>query len=590
MEDQEKPDPKTESETKAADGSSDSAGTETTEPEKPAKPKKASPGGASRRQRLQAWYLSHKKLSIPFSVLAILVVLAAVPFSRYAVAGIFLSHDVQVQVLDSKSGKPVSDAKVQAGSGTVGYTSGTGYATLHDVKAGPTTITASKKYYDDAKLRVTVGILKSKKAVSLPLEATGRQVKVKVINAISQKPLAEVEISVSDIKAKTDQAGEAVVVLPVGTKSAEASLSLKDYNAAKVTLQVSETEIKQNDYKLTPAGQVYFLTNRNGTVDVMKSNLDGSEPKVVLAGTGREDEHNTVLIASPSWRYLALLARRDDKPKLYVINTADDKLTTADEGAANFSISGWLGNNLIYSLTRTDLSAWQTGASKLKSYNADTGKITLLDQTTGSGDATANIYEYYGLVFLSGDTVVYAKAWTSQGFGADFSGKQDKIAVISAIGKDSKTVFSVDTATKSLDYTVHAPNAIYIAEYSKASQQVKYYDYAIGSQPQATELTNEQYYQDYYAYYASPNGKRVAWSDTKDGQPVALLGEPTSSDGKVVKGTEGYSEFGWYTDSYLLISKESSELYITTDQGGPPLRITNYHSLSAYGVLFYGYY
>ena len=565
---------------------SETSETETSDDQQ-SKLKKTDSSGPSRWQRLRGWYLTHKKLSIPLTVLTILLLLAAVPFTRYAIAAVFISQDVQVQVVDSKTGTPVSDAKVVAGSGSAGNTSGTGLTTLRGVRVGPATITVTKKYYKDGQLKATIPVIKSDKALKVPLEATGRQVKVKVTNLINQAALADVEITIADTKAKTDKSGAAIVVLPAGSKTQAAALKLKGYNDSKVTVQISDTEVKENAFKLTPTGHVYFLSNRNGTLDVMKSNLDGTDLKVVLAGTGNEDEYNTVLLASRDWKYLALLARRDDKPKVYVITTADDKLTTADEGAANFALSGWLGSSLVYSVTRTDLSPWQTGAGKLKSYNADTGKITTLDQTTGSGDATLSIYEYYGLVFLSGDTVVYAKGWANQGsaYVSDYSGKQDKIASISADGKNPKTVLAADAATTSLDYVPYSPNALHISKLVQDAGGYQYYDYVVGSQPKQVELSQDEYYEATHTYYLSPDGKKTTWTDQRDGKNAALVGDSTGSDSKVVKSTAGYSAFGWYTDSYLLLHKDGTELSITGTTGGTPVKITNYQGTTGYGVV-----
>src|SRR3989344_3101051 len=79
-------------------------------PEPEPEPEKAEPSKASRRQRFRRWYLTHKKLSVPLTVLAVLALLAAIPFPRYSVAAVFISRDIQVQILDRQTGAPVSDA------------------------------------------------------------------------------------------------------------------------------------------------------------------------------------------------------------------------------------------------------------------------------------------------------------------------------------------------------------------------------------------------------------------------------------------------------------------------------------------------
>ncbi|PJE65283.1 hypothetical protein COU91_02455 [Candidatus Saccharibacteria bacterium CG10_big_fil_rev_8_21_14_0_10_47_8] len=537
-------------------------------------------------QRFHHWYGNHKKLSIPLTVLSTLLVLTALPWTRYSLAGQLISHDVKVRVTDSKTGAPVSEAEVQASSGSTETTSGTGQVSLHKVRAGKTTIKVTKKYYKDGQLKTTVPVFKSSKALNVQMQATGRQVKINVANIITKKGLASVGIKISDVDVKTDASGNATAVLPAGIASQKATLKLSGYNNSNVTIKVSDTEIKENKFNLTPTGRVYFLSNRSGKVDVMKSNLDGSDPVIVLAGTGSEDVSNTVLVASPDWKYLALLAKRDSSAsKVYIITTSNDQLTTADEGSANFILSGWLGDKLIYTVSRTDLSPWNNGSGKLKSYDANTGKLILLDQTSGTGDASSNNYEYYGLVFLSGDSVIYGKGWTSQyPSSADYSGKQETLSVISANGQNHKVVSQYAADTKTVYYTPHGPNSVYVVTNTQSQTDYTYYDYVVDSAPKQISLTNDQLYKNYPTYYLSPDGKQTLWTEIRDGNAI-LVGDTTGSGGKVIATIAGSSPVGWFTGQYVLVSKNINELYIMGVAGGAPLKISSYLNTSYYGLV-----
>src|SRR3989344_4814468 len=99
------------------------------EPEaKPAKgPKPAS--GLSRWQRFRGWYMASKKWSIPLSVLAILLLLLAIPTTRYPLAGLVLKKNFTLQVTDRTTNTPVSGATVSSGSTSV-LTDGNGKANL----------------------------------------------------------------------------------------------------------------------------------------------------------------------------------------------------------------------------------------------------------------------------------------------------------------------------------------------------------------------------------------------------------------------------------------------------------------------------
>src|SRR6185369_16053847 len=114
---------------------------------------------------------------------------------------------------------------------------------------------------------------------------------------------------------------------------------------------------------------IYFLSKASGKIDVVKTNLDGTDRQTVLAGTGKEEDTDTILLASRDWKYLALKSRRDGKAvKLYLIDTSNDKLTTIDEGNATFDMVGWQNDYFVYYVYRNNVKSWQPKGSSLKSY------------------------------------------------------------------------------------------------------------------------------------------------------------------------------------------------------------------------------
>jgi hypothetical protein len=543
--------------------------------------------GISRRQRFRRWYKTHRKISIPLTILVFLLIVASIPWSRYQIAAVFVKRDVSIRVLDSKTLAPVSEAEVALSNGQKSKTNGTGYAYFPGVKPGKLDAQVTKTYYKNLNIHTTVGVVKSSKTLTLDMQATGRQVKISVSNLITKRGLADVDIRMGKVDVKTDKSGNATAVLPVGTTTQKAKLKLNDYNEAEVTVKVSDQEVKQNNFSLTPSGQIYFLSNRSGRVDVMKSNLDGTDPKVVLAGTGSEDPNNTVMIASPDWEYLALLARRDPNgAKLYIISTNDDQLSTADEGSAVFTLAGWRGNNLIYTVARNDLSPWKTGASKLKSYDASTGKLILLDQTSGVGDATSNAYEYYGLVHLSANSVIYAKGWTGQNTSpADLSGRQISLSSISPTGQDRKVIANYDAVTKYISFVPHGLNSVYIVQSDQGqTTNYTYSDYTVGSGLKAVSLNTDQLYRQYPSYFISPGTKQTLWSEKRDTN-VILVGDGNGLNGKVLPKTGDFQPLGWFTNQYLILSKNSSELYLMNASGGDPVKAGDYLSETYYEIM-----
>jgi hypothetical protein len=575
-EDEKEPEEKEEDDSKAEKPEPEENSAEEKEPEKPKQDKTVK---KSRRQRLWAWYKSHKKWSIPLTVLLILIAVGAIPWSRYHTAGLVYKKDFVIQAIDSTTNTPVSGAQVTTGA-IQATTDNNGKVMLH-LPVGPHTFTFSKKYYQSRQTSIIVPILSEKGTPSIPMQATGRQVKITVKNVISKKVLAGANIKIADTEAKTDDTGSATIVLPVGTTSQKATVSLDGYNDVSVTVQISNTEVKQNDFTLTPAGKVYFLSKRTGGLDVMKTDLDGNNAQTVLAGTGSEQIDNTVISASADWKYVALLTRRDASmpgPQVYVISTADDRLLTVDSGSADFGITGWAGDNLIYAISRNDVPAWQANKYKLKSYDATTGKITLLDQTTAVGDVNGYSYEYYSNVLISGGTVVYFKDWSYVTDKTLLNGKQSTVSEISPSGQNHKIVTSFDAASNTMAYIQHSPNAVYIWQQAADSANNEFLDYVVGSSPKQISFSETQFYQRYPTYYWSFSGKQAFWNEMRDGNTL-IVGDSNGANAKSVLSQSDYMPYGWYNDQYLLVSKNGSELYVMPVAGGTPLKISNYQQM-----------
>ncbi|MBI2007802.1 hypothetical protein HYS85_00995 [Candidatus Saccharibacteria bacterium] len=550
--------------------------------QQPAEPQPAKkiPIGGSRWQRFRNWYGSRKKWAIPATVLLVLLILAAVPWSRYKAAGLVVKKDFTIEILDSTSRSPVSGATVSAGS-ISSQTDGNGRAALR-LSAGHHSILISKKYYEAERASVLVPILSQKSTPAIEVDATGRQVKIIVKNLISQKILGDVDIKVADITAKTDKNGEAIVVLPVGTPEQKATLGLAGYNNLEVTVKISSSEVLVNNFALTPAGKIYFISKRTGKLDLMKANLDGSEAKVVVAATGKERDYDTVLLPSPDWKYVALLARRTTTyptPQLYILSTEDDELLGVDNSDADFSLAGWSGNNLIYTVIRSDLPEWRTGRDKLKSYNASTGKITLLNQNSAVGDSITSAYEYYTFVVISGENIIYAKNWTlvyddESGYPESLvGGKKHTLSAISAAGQGYKQIASYEL-NQELQYSRHSPTSFFIWQ---RFDEEKFYDYAIGAAaPKSVSIDSDEFYDAYKTFYVSPSGKKALWAEARDGKFTIFVGDTNGLNAKTVASLEQYDAYGWFNDDYILVAKDGSELHIMSAEGSKPVKITDF--------------
>lgn len=539
--------------------------------------------------------LSRKKIALIVSGVVVLVVgiLFAVPATRYAMLGAFIKRNVTVTLLDSKTSKPVSSVAV-AMAGQSATTDAKGVATLTSVPVGSKKLTTHKKYYKDLSVDEMVGVTGNTPSFSLNIEATGRQVPVKVINKISQQPVEGADLTADGTSSKTGKNGEAVIVLPADKSDIDATVSLGGYNNALVKITITEQKDDKNTFAVVPSGKLYFLSKRSGAIDVMKSDLDGANAQTVVKGTGKEDDGGTVLLASRDWKYLALLAKRDsDRPKLYLVDTATSKLSTIDEGDVAFTAVGWYNNYFVFNVSRDKLQAYQSKQYALKSYDAKTGQLNTLDETVAAGSsATVYAYEVLSNVYILNNELVYVKDWQ---FGSSTSGDTSpngKYMTLNSVrpdGSEKKVLKSFfednDTGINSVVEAKPQSLSFYLIEKGKQM----FWEYEDGKMSQTTDYKAEDFFKPYPTYLVSPSGNATFWYESRDGKHTLLVGDGNGNNGKEIATLSDFVPYGWYGDDYLLVSKGGSELYIISrSNSGTPLKVTDYHK-PQYSFYGYGY-
>ncbi|HUB93273.1 MAG TPA: hypothetical protein VMB52_02110 [Verrucomicrobiae bacterium] len=559
------------------------------------------------------WSNPRKKWGSVLGIVLVLVAVFAVPFTRDEIVGLLIREKVTVQVVDSKTGTPVSGAQVSLGAEHA-ETDGDGKAVLYP-HAGSRHLQVSKQYYIGTEQSVLVTLSPSSNMFDAKLVALGRQVQVKVINKITTQPVANAEVTIGKASARTNEKGLTTVVLPSSADTQTATVSLNGYNNAAVSIDASG-DLAKDTFSITPAGKLYFLSNLSGTIDVVKTNLDGTDRQTVLAGTGSEDPNDTSLLASRDWKYLALLSKRSgNNASVYLIDTTNnDKLTTIDEGNANFTLIGWSNDRLIYLVDRSPtVPAGQAGQEVLKSFDPTTGQTLLLDQTTGAtytfnpGQTSSGFIEQnFGNVYLIGSDVVYVKNWDGQGYSyvstnplqikAYLDGKTAELDSIGADGSNHKTLQTFTPSQQTYSDMAYNSNVIsYITVGSQAYEPqaidlvftdsnthgstTTYYEYEDGKV--TTDATppsdSDATYGTYPTYLLSPSGNSTFWSEPRDGQNTLFTGDDDAESPKQIASLSAYSPYGWYTDNYLLVSQNSSELYIMPVGGDTPLKITDYY-------------
>lgn len=512
-------------------------------------------------------------------VLLLVIIVLAVPMTRYAFLGLAITKPTTITVVDATTGKPVSQATVHFGR-IDGTTDSKGVATLPGLPVGDHDLTVEKKYYATASTDYLVPIF-GKAATTVKLTATGRVASVTVTNAISGKPLSGATVTIGDTVATADDSGVASIALATKIADQTGTVTMQGFNPVAITVNTNDMA-PQVSAKLVPNGNVFFLSNRTGSYDVMSAALDGSNIKVVLAGTGAEVGNELQLFPSADGSYVAYVARRgnDTQPNVYVITTttgAVDKVA----GSISPSAIGWIGNAFYFTEFNNNGGQLADKRAQLIAYSADSKQVAMVDAShLEDGSSQYNYAEQaFGYNFqLVGDRIYYAKCW---GYSSYYGGNQNRQASMMAV-VNGKAVPLKDVTQNGGAYcstTATKPDAIYYRVMYNSDYHSDSYLYVPGKTVQPTTVTDAQLYNNNYQYLTSPSGKQTFWTETRDGNKVSFIGDASGQNSKQVSGAD-YTAYGWLGDDYVLYSKNGSELYVAA--AGTPLdgahKITNYFS------------
>jgi hypothetical protein len=515
-------------------------------------------------------------------IAVILCFLFALPYSRYKLLGVLIKERVQITILDSQTHTPVSNAQVSTAGASV-KTDADGKVELR-AGVGERTLIITKQYYRTATTHYFIGF-KANKPVTIKLFATGRLIPITVLNTISGKPLPGAVINMLATTAKTNSKGQATIAVPAGSSHDSAKISLAGYNSKQVSVQVTSFVSSANSFNLTPAGTIYFLSSQSGTIDVMKSNLDGTGRQTVLAGTGHEVASTTRLIASRDWHYLALEANRDgSRAALYLIDASNGQSTEFDSSNSIFSPLGWQGHTFIYSLKSVATNQWQSGSQVVKGYDAEQRQLNQIDQNQALGNSSSYADQNFTNFFIISGELIYDTQWSAQG-GYDLSNENDTIRIFQFSTQSKKDAESFHSANiGSIQASRYQPQAIYFEVPNTSDSTNTFYQYS-NQTVQTASIDQTTFDQSNPNYYESPSGNHTAWATLSNGQDLFLIGDNNAGSQHQIAALNNYSPYGWFTDNYVIASRSNSQLYILPASGlsgaQQPYKINSYYEPSA---------
>ena len=352
-----------------------------------------------------------------------------------------------------------------------------------------------------------------------------------------------------------------------------------------------------------PTGQVFFLSKKTGKIDVVRTNLDGSDRKTIVKGTGKERDNETSLLASRDWRYLALLANRDGgTASLYLIDTKTNAMTLIDEGKdISTTLIGWSGHQFWYEIDRNN-DYWTAKQEALKTLNADSKQLKIVDEDKSVGSEEVGAYETLDNFYIQEQGVVYTKIWNTSLLPEEYvgddakllAGKNHTINLATADGTKLSTLksFSLKSPNYLGQAKLYEPRELYF-QLTNDNGKNSYIEYENGQILDAS-VTDNEFDSSYPTFLVSPTGKKTFWSEPRDGKNALFVGDAFGKNKTQLASGSEFKAYGWFTDGNLLLQKSDSELYISTPEamktGDAPIKISDYHkpdlNYAGYG---YGY-
>jgi hypothetical protein len=493
-------------------------------------------------------------------LLAAIGTAAAVPKARYAVlntAGVRSS--ASVIVLDNTTKLPLKNVTVTLGKDAV-RTNVDGIARFKDLKLGDYTLAIKRIAFAPRQQSVTVG-WGSNPLGTFQLRATGIQYTLSVVDYLSGKPVSGAEAVSEEANALSDKNGKLVLTVE-DTKVTTLDITLAAAGYRQEALTLDATKEESAKVALVPGNRTVFVSKQSGKYDVYAMDLDGKNKKMLLAGTGNEN-NNISLVISPDNKRAALVSTRDNLRDddgyvlfaLTIIDLESGTSVTVDH-AQQIQPIDWVGDRLVYRTTLAGASAANPQRSRLVAFNYDTNARTQL--------ATAN---QFNMAMSIKGNVYYAPSGTDPDamlglfrIKTDGSGKKQLL--------DKEVWTGLRTTYGNL--SLQTPEGWYA--YSLQSEHIG----------KATAPANAVS----YLFADDSKAKRSVWTDIRDGKGALLLQDVEKGTNITLANQDGLTTpLRWAGDKaivYRVVTNTETADYVVSPDGGQSRKLTDVTAARGY--------
>ena len=533
---------------------------------KAAKPKKTG-WRAKLSDFFQAWwYNKWARYGTLAGLVLVFVAVFAVPPSRYFVLNTFgVRATASVTVVDAETDLPLKNALVKLG-GAEATTNARGEATLSAVRLGRDTLVVERIAFADYEEPVTVG-WGSNPFGTRELTVVGVQYRFTLTDYLSGKPITDAEAVSGRASALADKDGKIVLALEDPEKELiEITITADDYREEKQVLRANETE--PIEVKMVPAQPHVYVSKQSGKYDVYQMDVDGKNKKVLLAGTGNENQDIRV-VSSPTGSHVAVASIRSSARdsggyplrSITVIDVATGASKAIDQ-AQQFALVDWAGDKLIYQATYAAPSASTNQRQRLISYDAEKeARATLVTTDYFSGFMSSGGYIYYAIA--QSDTTQDSAFYRIKPDGSSKQTVLDK--PVWGLVRTSVSKLSIETPDGWYTYTLGASGA------QKGDSPTNMYASRI--------------------YVEREGSEKSLWLDERDGKGVVLVHDKkTDKDDVIVTASGLGAPLTWLSDTvfvYRVQTTNETADYAASINGGEPVKLTDVTAVTGFTTTLY---
>lgn len=512
------------------------------------------------------WHNKPARYATLFILFVVLVAAGAVPTSRYYVlntAGVRAA--TSITVMDRTTQLPLKNVAVSVGDVT-GKTDKDGWIKLEQVRLGTQQLTIERLGFADVNRTVTLG-LGSNPLGEEQLKAVGMQYTIELTDFLSGKPVRDAEAASGEATAVSDDDGKIILTLgQVETEKITVNLKATGYRDEKLTLDTA-VKAPQKLALVTKQKNVY-VSKQSGKYDVYQIDVDGKNKKLLLAGTGREDQQIS-LVQHPTRQLVALVSNRDNKQNqdgyrlstLTIIRSNGGEPLSLDN-SEDIRIIDWTDDKLVYVKIKAGTSAGNAERYQLMAYDPDTTINTQL--------ATAN--HFSDMVSAKG-SIYYAAV-------NNYQGGKSQFARVNPDNGNKQVLYSGDIWS------------IYRTRYDTLmlNNQEGWYSYTLGGSSvkkvDAAPSNHESRF-----YLDALNEKQSIWTENRDGKGILLSYDVESRKDTVIASQSGLTyPLKWLSDKvvvYRVVIPGETADYAVSIEGGEPRKIGDVTNTSGFGRWFY---